>query len=53
MPASAMLSANQFMRTMKMLDGKEIFKRLYKKNARRYSIYALKSEKTYRYIYEL
>ncbi|XP_056107194.1 uncharacterized protein LOC130085456 isoform X3 [Rhinichthys klamathensis goyatoka] len=31
--------------TMKTLDGKEIFKRLYKKNARRYSVYAMKSEK--------
>ncbi|KAA0722789.1 hypothetical protein E1301_Tti008711 [Triplophysa tibetana] len=29
------------------------FKRLYKKNARRYSVYALKSEKTYGYISEL
>ncbi|KAL0964117.1 hypothetical protein UPYG_G00319080 [Umbra pygmaea] len=39
--------------TMKTLDGKEIFKRLYKKNARRYSVYALKSEKNYGYISEL
>ncbi|XP_057193523.1 uncharacterized protein LOC130556486 [Triplophysa rosa] len=39
--------------TMKTKEGKEIFKRLYKKNARRYSIYALKSEKTYGYISEL
>jgi len=29
------------------------FKKLYKKNARRYSVYAMKTEKTYRYISEL
>lgn len=29
------------------------FRRLYKKNGRRYSVYALKSEKTYGYISEL
>ncbi|XP_039506908.1 uncharacterized protein LOC120470612 [Pimephales promelas] len=39
--------------TLKTLDGKEIFKKLYKKNARRYSVYAMKTEKTYRYISEL
>ncbi|XP_038550249.1 uncharacterized protein LOC119883593 isoform X1 [Micropterus salmoides] len=39
--------------TMKTLDIKEIFKRLYKKNGRRYSVYGLKSEKTYGCISEL
>ncbi|XP_044034394.1 uncharacterized protein LOC122867536 isoform X2 [Siniperca chuatsi] len=39
--------------TMKTAEGKEIFRRLYKKNGRRYSVYALKSEKTYGYISEL
>ncbi|XP_038592417.1 uncharacterized protein LOC119916460 isoform X3 [Micropterus salmoides] len=31
--------------TMKTAEGKEIFRRLYKKNSRRYNLYALKSEK--------
>ncbi|XP_076150069.1 uncharacterized protein LOC143133954 [Alosa pseudoharengus] len=34
-------------------EGKQIFRRLYNKHARRYSLYALKSEKTYEYISEL
>ncbi|XP_038592422.1 uncharacterized protein LOC119916464 isoform X1 [Micropterus salmoides] len=39
--------------TVKIAEGKEIFRRLYKKNGRRYSLYALKSEKTYAYVSEL
>ncbi|XP_045924707.1 zinc finger protein 502-like isoform X1 [Micropterus dolomieu] len=39
--------------TLKTADGKEIFRRLYKKNGRSYNLYALKSEKTYYYISEL
>ncbi|KAK7155158.1 hypothetical protein R3I93_009950 [Phoxinus phoxinus] len=34
-------------------EGKQILRRLYNKHARRYSLYALKSEKTYKYISEL
>ncbi|XP_045924694.1 uncharacterized protein LOC123982844 isoform X3 [Micropterus dolomieu] len=39
--------------TIKTADGKEIFRRLHKKNGRSYNLYALKSEKTYAYISEL
>ncbi|XP_038592409.1 uncharacterized protein LOC119916457 isoform X3 [Micropterus salmoides] len=39
--------------TMKTAEGKEIFRRLYKKNSRRHRLYALKSEKTYSYIADL
>ncbi|XP_051272909.1 uncharacterized protein LOC127372967 isoform X2 [Dicentrarchus labrax] len=39
--------------TMTTAEGNEIFRRLYKKNGRRYSVYTLKSEKTYGYISEL
>ncbi|XP_049925640.1 uncharacterized protein LOC126405767 [Epinephelus moara] len=38
---------------MRSKDGKKIFKRLYKRNARRWSVYALKTPKTYGYIREL
>ncbi|XP_045924690.1 uncharacterized protein LOC123982843 isoform X2 [Micropterus dolomieu] len=39
--------------TMKTAEGKEIFRRLHKKNSRRHRLYALKSEKNYSYISEL
>ncbi|XP_038592427.1 uncharacterized protein LOC119916467 [Micropterus salmoides] len=39
--------------TMKTAEGKEIFRRLYKKNSRRHKLYALKSGKIYSYISDL
>ncbi|KAG8008841.1 hypothetical protein GBF38_010482 [Nibea albiflora] len=39
--------------TVKTVDGKEILRRLYKKNGRRYSVYALRCEKSYEYISDL
>ncbi|XP_045924681.1 zinc finger protein 569-like isoform X7 [Micropterus dolomieu] len=39
--------------TLKTAEGKEIFRRLHRKNCRSYNLYALKFEKTYSYISEL
>ncbi|KAM9336943.1 uncharacterized protein ABDE67_019976 [Symphorus nematophorus] len=39
--------------TVKTVEGKEIYRRLYKKHGRRYSVYALRTEKNYRYISDL
>ncbi|CAK6981148.1 uncharacterized protein LOC119503727, partial [Scomber scombrus] len=38
---------------MQSKDGKKIFKRLYKANARRWSVYAVKTPKTYSYIRDI
>ncbi|KAG5268956.1 hypothetical protein AALO_G00196720 [Alosa alosa] len=39
--------------TYRTAEGQQVFRKKYNKNARRYSLYALKCEKSYGYIHEL